>query len=374
MKKFYAVLLMILTIGSLAISMFHQSLLPVFALTTTPLPTGVSEAVNNHTIPLGEPLILQPAENPISVDNIDTLEVVAELWQGRATRFTFTADARRMGGFVDIDGETPQFMIWDLETYQVVAQLRVDSSTANTVGVFSPDGEYVVFNNYPNPGWIEVWHIATDTMVRQYQGGTRVEVGFLEDGQQLLAVRDYGYQIWDFGDGRLLEEGQCYIACSQYGQNAYSQDFSKQAGYLVRDSFTVVDTKTTGKQVVSMPESAPNRTASLAFSPLGNFATAAYGTTYLVNLNEPDMSHLFAIDINTSPLIWTPDESILILSERTPDGTRNLLWDVQTNTLIDTSTLYDYWSRFTPDGAYLVTVGINERIGDYVLYLLAPTE
>lgn len=372
MRKFNIILLLILSIGSLAISVFHQSLVPVFALTTTPLPTGVSEAVNNHTIPIGEPLILEPAANPISVDNINALEVVAELWQGRATRFTFTADGHRMGGFVDIDGETPQFTIWDLETAQIVTQLSVYSNSANTIGVFSPDGDYVVFNNHPSPGWIEVWQIATDTMIRQYQGGLYGQVGFLDNGQKLLAVRDYDYQIWDFADGQLLEARGCYIGCSEYGE-AYSPNFTDWAGIYLQDTIRVVDSIESSVELFPLPESFFYLMASFEFSPQGNYLTAYEGTTYLINLRDLGMNYLFELETNSRPLTWTPDESVLIFSEQSQDGTRNLLWDVQNNTLIDTSTLYDYWSRFTPDGAYLVTVDIDEDTGDYVLNLLAPS-
>ena len=95
-------------------------------------------------------------------------------------------------------------------------------------------------------------------------------------------------------------------------------------------------------------------------------------TTYLINLRNPEQNYLFELETNSRPLLWTPDESVLILFEQTHGERRNVLWNPENNTLIDTSMLYDYWSRFTLDGAYLVTNGIDEKTGEYVVNLLAP--
>ena len=328
------------------------------SITATPLPT-VNPTPFGGPITIGTPLPtpeLAPAA--IIPSNLDQLTEVMRL--GSPTNpgvsdIRFTQDGRKL---VAAWGN---LTIWQMPEGEEISSIPL-STTRWIPLALSPDGQIAAIGNHEYLGWVELWNLSTQQLVRQHRGGQGVgALGFNSAGTLLAAGRSDGsVTVWDVATGRLLRELQknSWSGCTGMAFHPTRDEIAASgAGNTVR-IWNAWSGALEGQLTLPNPL-ASCELSSLAYRPDGNALVAASfwersialweGATYVGTLTHTDGGTVWQI-------AWSPDGRLLASLESNARAPI-VLWDMQAHSVAATREEWRDVARFSPDGAILATQG-----------------
>lgn len=327
------------------------------SITATPLPT-VNPTPFGGPIAVGTPLpTATPAAIPIQPSNAGQLTETMLLGEPIPASLTTGVFSRDGQWFV---ADWNEVTVWQMPQGVVARTLPLLRTHWGPMAL-SPDGEYVVVGNYPELGWVELWHIPTAEMIRQHRGGRQVRaLGFNASGTLLAAGREDGsVTVWEVETGDLLHElaKYEYTVCMGMAFHPERDEIAaSSSGNTVRiwDAWSglVLDE-------LSMPEPPLGcELSSLAYTPDGQMLAGAMfwehaivlweGNEFVAKLAHPDGGITWQI-------AWSPDGRLIATTGYTyAEGAQIVLWDVQQREIATALSPWRDVAAFSPDGAMLV--------------------
>ncbi len=370
-------LILLATLLSASVGWSHKLENGEAPLTTpTPLPT-LNPTPFGRPIVIGTPLPTpEPALMAIAPSNLDRLTEIRRLGEPKNLGISdalFTRDGQRL---VTSWGT---LTIWQMPSGEAINSLPL-LTTSWTPLALSPDGQIAAIGNHEYLGWVELWNLSTQQLVRQHRGGQDVRaLEFNSTGSLLAAGRSDGsITVWEVATGHLLHELQ---------KNSWS-GCTGMAFHPVRDEIAASGTDNTvriwnawsGQLRSELTFPNPPVTcelSGLAYRPDGEVLAAALFWEQSIALWE---GHTF-IDVLTHSnggtiwkIAWSPDGKLLAAVENAgPHGQQIVLWDMQT---LSVATALEEWrgvASFSPDGAILATEG-SEDLNSTLRILIIPLQ
>jgi WD40 repeat protein len=303
--------------------------------TPTPAPSDIPAATLIPTIP--------PAAAIIGLDNFSQLvqlhsyapdfQALNEQSAPGSTAPVYSPDSKTFIPFISFpsDSGKNELVIMDLATGKRVNSIPWDSPNGPTGLAFSPNGQYLLYSDYPD-GKLVVWDLTAQKVSRTLFGKKHnviTDIAFTPDGKQVIAVTGDAalngagstLMVWDFASGntvaQLPADRQYGVDISKLSADGSRLTLSDQKG---GKELSVYDTSTWKKIASIRPAGSAAEVA--AISPNGTFVVTAKqsGGDILVwdAATGKQVSMLTSPFDDTADMEFNPDGSMLVVTGTPP--------------------------------------------------------
>ncbi len=247
------------------------------------------------------------------------------------------------GEIIAVGDSTGKVTLWRLS--EGIARELIGHTAPVRFLAFSPNGDLLASTS--ENGQVIVWNVAGETLLAQWMepNGFRVPVAFAPGGAELAVATSTEIRLRAVPSGGLI---------NTIPHSATSVAFTPE-GTLVSDGEgirfwqvpegTLIDAYKAEQAFAWMPDST-------------TLVCARQDETLFRNAQQGTVSATLAQGANQ--IAVSPDGSLLALAERSGPI---LLWDLNTNTLLNTLTAFDrnLQLAFSPNGTYFASLGRNDQ-------------